>query len=502
MANRKISEFAATAVLSAGDYLTLVSAGVNKIITWANAQTEIITDIGMQPLTATAWVIAADANAYTLAYATKLRAAGAKVWVCDGVNDQVQIEAAYTYVGGTVGFGVVQLSEGHFYLDSYASTGDSTYGPCIDLMYPNVWLKGMGMYITTLVVGTHSYNIVDMEADYTTITDLEIDCTNQTSRDYVYCIGTNHGDSGVEYINVFRIYCHDGNDSCRSYGILPYHWNNYVVDHCDVRDFNDDGIHPGSDLANYGCFRGWITNNYVTRCNEGIKARNNSVVYQTAQLIIAHNTCERCGTASGYGYGILVEGRGVHVINNHCNFNIKSGIGCDYLLDGIVMGNTCMNNSRDPNNRTGYGVNWGDGIALFNTCSDVNVEGNMVRDNQATTTDNLTGNVTAGNYVVPVTDGTKFFVYQHVKLHDDSAEEYNWVAGVSGNNVTLELAMANNYTTADNAYLQGVSTQRYGVYGADTCDYLIVTGNNGRGCLTEGIHEGAGANNVEANNIE
>lgn len=40
------------------------------------------------------WVVASDAPAAMLAYATILQAAGAPVWVCDGTADEVQIQAA------------------------------------------------------------------------------------------------------------------------------------------------------------------------------------------------------------------------------------------------------------------------------------------------------------------------------------------------------------------------------------------------------------------------
>lgn len=125
MPNRKISEFAVTAALAAADYLTIVSGGVNKIITWANAQTEIIDDVAMTPLSATAWVFASDANAYSLAFAAKLRAAGANVWVCDGTNDDVEIQAAIdAVVGSTSGTGKVLLSEGQFNISTTIAMDD------------------------------------------------------------------------------------------------------------------------------------------------------------------------------------------------------------------------------------------------------------------------------------------------------------------------------------------------------------------------------------------
>jgi len=64
-----------------------------------------------------------------------------------------------------------------------------------------------------------------------------------------------------------------------------------------------------------------------------------------------------------------------------------------------------------------------------------------------------TANANKDQKVVAVTDGSKFAAGDLVKIKDDSNWEYNKVASVSTNNVTMVSDLLENYTTADNLTL-------------------------------------------------
>ncbi len=96
MADTKLSalaELAATPAVDDEVYIRDVSeeaVAESKRITVAN-----LIDSRLGALGATCWVIASDAKAETKAYAQILQASGYPVWVCDGTDDDVEIQAAW-----------------------------------------------------------------------------------------------------------------------------------------------------------------------------------------------------------------------------------------------------------------------------------------------------------------------------------------------------------------------------------------------------------------------
>lgn len=82
-------------------------------------------------LGASAWVVAYNASATTKRTAAALRDAGYPVWLCDGVADQVEIQAALN--GLPSQGGLVQLSEGQFFQSASLSWAGDGW-----------WLNGLG----------------------------------------------------------------------------------------------------------------------------------------------------------------------------------------------------------------------------------------------------------------------------------------------------------------------------------------------------------------------
>jgi hypothetical protein len=87
MVDQKISELDVKTALEAGDFVPIVNS--------ATAATNKITalNLGLGMIGASAWVIASDANAYIKNCASKLQTLGYPVEVCDGIVDEVQMQA-------------------------------------------------------------------------------------------------------------------------------------------------------------------------------------------------------------------------------------------------------------------------------------------------------------------------------------------------------------------------------------------------------------------------
>jgi len=71
----------------------------------------------------------------------------------------------------------------------------------------------------------------------------------------------------------------------------------------------------------------------------------------------------------------------------------------------------------------------------------------------------------------------KFFPYQKVRVYDNNnSEEARVKSIVENDHVTLESGLANSYSTAANANIEGIKTQTYGIY-ADYGDNIELEDN-------------------------
>jgi parallel beta-helix repeat protein len=149
------------------------------------------------PRTATIVVAASDSSAAGKAQAD---------YVCDGSDDQVEIQAAIDALPSTGG--IIQLSEGTFNLASV--DGDHS----IDLSRDNVIFRGSGMGATKLFIGNgvRKNGIGAVNSANITISDLEIDGNKANNTE-----GAPNGDSiqngiyfrNVDYSTIERVSSHD-----------------------------------------------------------------------------------------------------------------------------------------------------------------------------------------------------------------------------------------------------------------------------------------------------
>ena len=114
MSDQKISELTEKTSPADADLLAIVDSEA------VPHQTKKIKplNLGIGTLGASAWVVANNASAKIKTSAQKLQSLGYPVWVCDGTDDQTEIQAAHDALpanGGTI-----QLSEGYFYLNKQA----------------------------------------------------------------------------------------------------------------------------------------------------------------------------------------------------------------------------------------------------------------------------------------------------------------------------------------------------------------------------------------------
>ncbi len=126
---------------------------------------------GLGSLGATCWVVANDAKAEVKAFAQKLQASGYPAWVCDGVNDQAQIQAAIDAL--PAGGGQVLLLEGTYVFAAIVTPTS------------NVTISGQGMSTKIEAPAGGDYAFATMflisGVNDVHITDMSFDCLKRVS---------------------------------------------------------------------------------------------------------------------------------------------------------------------------------------------------------------------------------------------------------------------------------------------------------------------------------
>lgn len=234
---------------------------------------------------------------------------------CDGVADEVEINAAITALPAGVGGSVVLLE------------GTYTLAASIDILRDNVTLAGSGS--GTVIQGAIAVAYIEVGNGATaltgiTIKNLRIDGTSQTAGHGIYFNG-------------------------RSVTKITHSW----ITECHVSNVDDDGIklfyteytlienNICSGSGGYGIHVNFASNNTVTGnvCNDttwhGIRLSTNSI-----HNTVTGNTCndsDQCGIMLDHPTDNTVTG-------NTCNHNAWHGIMLDYGMQNTVTGNTCNKN--------------------------------------------------------------------------------------------------------------------------------------------------------------
>ena len=164
-------------------------------------------------------------------------------YVCDGTDDQVEIQAAIDALPS--GGGKVVLMEGEYNLGIVA--GDH----CITLK-SKVWLQGTGKYITKLFVenGVQKNAIGAVTATNIIISDLEIDGNKTNNVETGPCADSKQNNiyfSNVQYSRIYNVYSHDA----IYHGIFNFSNGSYNSFSNNELAFNDyRPIHAHSNVNN------------------------------------------------------------------------------------------------------------------------------------------------------------------------------------------------------------------------------------------------------------
>lgn len=218
-----------------------------------------------------------------VAAANSLNQAAAN-YVCDGTNDEVEIQAALDALPATGG--EVLLLDGTYYveesivLDSYQTLRGQGRNTIITTNTNN-----LSILTATGTVGTPKEGIL--------IADLCIDGASQTANEGIYWTYVNHS----KIINLWVL--DNGND----------------------------------DIALENCYYNTIRGNTCSGAFSGI-----ALIYYSSYNSIVSNIC------SENGNGIYIEGESNAVVGNICYDNTAAGIYLYYASYNEITGNVCVDN--------------------------------------------------------------------------------------------------------------------------------------------------------------
>jgi hypothetical protein len=235
-------------------------------------------------------------------------------YVCDGTDDQVEINAAIAALP-TAG-GRVLLLEGTFNITGQIQPK------------ANTTLMGQGQGTILKAASTISsslYMIYINQVDHVEISRMQFD-GNDTSGHGQEVIGVFvKNDSDYLLINHCYFYRMKDSVSEDGYGSNDYFW----IDHCVIDDISDDGI----DFNYANC--GMITNCIITNCGD-----NGIDTERSMRVIISNNVIENCG-----GHGIEWESETYYasargVIANNTIRNVSGdGIECNSGQEVTIANN-------------------------------------------------------------------------------------------------------------------------------------------------------------------
>ena len=430
------SPAANTARLHAGD-----NNGSTQILFEDSAGTDTVIQRG-----ATEVVAANNADAKTKAMADR---------ICNGTNDEVEIQAAIdavTTVGGTV-----LLSDGIFTL--FATVNPKA----------NVHLKGSG-FGTILIPDAATTNfemLLISTASWTNIiiSDMQIngDRVNHAAESNFRCIRTSVAGNRI----ILRdLYCHD----MLGTGIQLNAVTQFEIQNCIVNDCTVDGITCGAN-CHFGSIYG---NTLLDNEDSGIVVSGTA---QNSDITISNNTVRNdAGVSVGFGIfssadrtvitSNLVEGTGTGAAN--------IGIGVQDVPASILPNDVIISNNivKSPA---------GDGITIANNVTTpILITGNTVTD----------AGVKGINVIANANDKTRVIISNNI-VHDGAAEGIICQVLGAGNldNVLITGNISGDTRSAG-------QTQTYGLRivdsGAGAASDFIVNSNDFTNNVTSAITAPAG----------
>ena len=327
---------------------------------------------------------------------------------CDGVADNVQINAAEAYVTA-LGGGTVELEEGTYVLaagGSIVPTGN------------DVWFKGQGpeTFINgdALTTGQHVF-FVNGRTDLT-ISDMSMQ-TEDGGAKTCHCIFIQDGSNRFRIENVTIVDSDDDGIHVEGTTIDTGH-----IVHCKVLDADGNGILVNMDVANL------MLRLHIEGCDIRGCGTDGMFVADGDYSVIYGNVCTDNGDD-----GIEVSATDeVQVLGNNCHDNTANGILLTTITNSTIMGNNCEGNSQ-----TGIRVTGGNNNALTeNVCVGNSQRGIYL----STTADNtVTGNTCNGNAQIGI------FSFSG----SDNTITGNTCSGNSDSGIRLDTSSDNNTVTGN-----------------------------------------------------
>lgn len=368
-----------------------------------------IQHVGLLPSTSV--VFSNDAAAIDKFMATALKSYyGDRIGICDGVADDVEIQAALDVLPATGGT---------------ASLFDGTHNIAVQITVPaNSALIGCG-FNTIIKVAADITHPIFTNNSYVIIANLQLDGnkSNFTTSRLVHL-------SAADHCLVYNVYVHDASDTSiflraghhnlvsncividtgtvasGGTGILLWEENDSIVTDCVIE--NADGelveINPGTATAD----RNLLSNLWC----------KTSGTFGIALYGVNQCRVEGCHIEDAYGEGIEVRGNGNMIEGNVAKNNRRSGIELYTAQHNVVVGNVAVNNGQGETGDYQQG-----GIVLFgpdatHKCMNNVVVGNRCYDDQVTKTQRqgiaevnsptyanynlIEGNNCIGNSVTPI----------------------------------------------------------------------------------------------------
>ncbi|MHA1286991.1 MAG: right-handed parallel beta-helix repeat-containing protein [Candidatus Thorarchaeota archaeon] len=378
--------------------------------------------------TATVVVAASDASAESKAQAD---------YVCDGTDDQVEIQAA---IDSLPSGGVIKLSEGLFTCSGTISFAGKT----------NIWLKGAGRGTKIQTVNNlGSQGIVNVWAPASDIkiSDLFLDI-NGTQTNYGISIrGNSDAPPGVERILVSNVWIKDADDD--GVEIINSARDVSVINSFFIGTFSDSPLEVGDGSCNV-----LILGNHINATsNEGIGVNSHSAIGTSPGRIVISNNF--ISYSVGGGMGAIAIGGGVSfsdivIVNNIIDSTPDDGICIQFFSDVpyisrlIIQGNDVYNVGR-----YGIYVRYGDGVIVEgNSVYSSANRGIYIRDSNYV--------IVSDNYVTDSEDaGIAIYETSYVTVSNNLAE--GGPSGYGGltfyGNVANALVSNNIFTNNDSGIL-------------------------------------------------
>lgn len=277
-------------------------------------------------------------------------------YLCDGTDDQVEINAAIQAL--PAGGGEVRILDGTYMVASP-----------IDIRQPCVKLSGNGASTVIKASGRQMETLIGILSDLCVVSDLMCDGVDgKTAPMYgVICSGSNTVITGIICTNI------------RESGIYIVKDNNDIINNVCRADANGiEAKGKGNSISGNIC-----TNNQVY----GIKISGGK---NTA----ANNVCQ--GNArSGIDLNKTANNT---IIGNICNDNSSSGIDGFQCSSSLIIGNVCFRGGGLPGDYTGsqgtismsptFGVGGENNLVIGNNCAGkapvINGTGNIIQNNIVT----------------------------------------------------------------------------------------------------------------------